>query len=76
MIKILFVHHVSAVGGASYCLLNLLKEIDRYKYEPIVLLANQGPLVQEIEKLGIEIRFMPQLCTVPYNVSFFAILQF
>lgn len=71
MIKILFVHHVSAVGGASYCLLNLLKEIDRYKYEPIVLLANQGPLVQEIEKLGIEIRFMPQLCTVPYNVSFF-----
>lgn len=71
MTKILFVHHVSVIGGASYCLLSLLKEVDRQKYEPIVLLANQGPLVQEIEKLGIEVRFMSQLCTVPYNTSFF-----
>lgn len=36
MKKILFVHHVSFIGGASYCLLNLLKEFDRTLYKPVV----------------------------------------
>lgn len=69
MRKILFVHHVSKIGGASYCLLNLLKEVDRDKFHPIVLLREQGPLVDEILKLEVEVCFMSSLCTVPYNKS-------
>lgn len=69
MKTILFVHHVSIIGGGSYCLLSLLKELDRKRYKPIVLLAKRGPLVYEIEKLNIEIYFLPQLSTVPYNKS-------
>lgn len=69
--KILFVHHVSHIGGGSFCLLNLLKEVERDKYEPIVLLQGDGPLVNEIHKLGIKVMFMSSLRTIPYNQSLF-----
>ena len=49
MKRILFVHHVSSIGGGSYCLLNLLKEVDQEKFQPVVLLQENGPLVSEIE---------------------------
>ena len=57
MKRILFVHHVSSIGGGSYCLLNLLKEVDQEKFQPVVLLQENGPLVSEIEKLGIKVYF-------------------
>ena len=69
MKKILSVFHCSTIGGGSYCLLNILKNLDRNKYLPIVLLAYKGPLVDEIEKLGIEVLFYPELDSIPYNLS-------
>lgn len=71
MKTILYVHHVSDVGGGSYCLLNILKEIDMKLYRPIVLLKKEGPLSIEIKKLNIPVYFMETLATVPYNVSLF-----
>ena len=65
--KILFMYHASNIGGGTYCLLNILKEIDRIKYEPIVLLRTSGALVREINNLGIEVLFMPSMTLVPYN---------
>ena len=73
MKRILFVHQVSFIGGASYCLLNLLKEIDREVYEPIVLLKNDGPLVEELNRLNINVDFMPDLTIAPYNMPFWRI---
>lgn len=67
--KILFVYHVSSIGGGSYCLLNILKSLDRSSVKPYVLLRNDGPLVEEIRKLDIEVHFLPELRTVPYNSS-------
>ena len=67
MKRILFVHHTSEIGGGSFCLLNLLKEVDRDRFDPMVLLKNEGPLSEEITKLGIELHYMPMLQTVPYN---------
>lgn len=69
MINILFVYHVSAIGGGSYCLLNILKSLDRTSVKPYVLLRHDGPLVEEIRKLDIEVHFLPEMCTVPYNSS-------
>lgn len=69
MKKILFVYHISAVGGGSYCLLNLLKAINRDVFEPYVLLPQKGPLCDEITKLGIEIVYFPSLTLYPYNKS-------
>lgn len=70
MKRILFVHHVSTIGGGSYCLLNILKELDRNLFEPVVLLKSKGPLVQEIEKLGVSVEFFKKMSTIPYNYSF------
>lgn len=69
MKRVLFLYHTSAVGGGSYCLLNILKNLDRHSVEPHVLLSEDGPLVAEIEKLGIEVNFLKGMHTVPYNVS-------
>lgn len=72
MKKILFLHQVSYIGGASYCLLNLLKEINRNDFEPLVLLANKGPLEDEITKLGIQVYYMPNMSIIPYNQNLFS----
>ena len=69
MKTILFVYHASNIGGGTYCLLNILKEIDRKKYQPSVLLCTDGDLVKEIKALGIEVYFMPSMTLVPYNKS-------
>jgi glycosyltransferase involved in cell wall biosynthesis len=65
--KILFIHHSSGIGGGSFCLLNLLREVDLNRFEPMVLLKDDGPLVAEIRKLEISVHLMHSLFTVPYN---------
>lgn len=66
MIRILYMHHVSVVGGASFCLLNILKTVDRSIVEPTVALAADGPLKDEIEKLGIRVLFFKKMMSAPY----------
>ena len=73
MKTVLFLFHVSSIGGGSYCLLNILKEIDRTSLRPIVLLKNEGPLADEIRKLDIPVFFLSSLTQVPYNRSLFNI---
>ena len=70
MKRIVFVHQASTVGGGSYCLLNLLKAVDRSQFEPVALLKDDGPLVDEIEKLDIRVELMPSMDVAPYNTSF------
>lgn len=69
MKRILFMHQASTIGGGSYCLLNILREIDKSNIEPIVCLASDGPLRMEIEKLGIEVVIFTQMAAIPYNRS-------
>ena len=69
MIRILYMHHVSVVGGASFCLLNILKTVDRSIVEPTVALAADGPLKEEIEKLGIRVLFFKKMMSAPYCQS-------
>ena len=47
--RILFVHHVASLGGGSFCMLNLVRNLNREEYEPYVLLGETGPLVLELE---------------------------
>ena len=69
MKRILFMHQVSSIGGASYCMLSLVKAIDKSKFKPIVMLRNEGSLADEIRKIGVEVVFFPGMPTVPYNQS-------
>ncbi len=69
MKSILFVYHASNIGGGSYCLLNILKTINRHKYSPSVLLRADGELVKEINALGINVYYLSSMVLVPYNKS-------
>lgn len=69
MKRILFMHQASTIGGGSYCLLNILREIDKSVIQPVACLASDGPLRMEIEKLGIEVVIFPKMAAIPYNRS-------
>lgn len=70
--EILFVHHVSSYGGASFCLLNIIRGIDLAAFDVKVLLKNEGPLVEELQKLNVKIIFEKTICAVPYNKPLFS----
>jgi glycosyltransferase involved in cell wall biosynthesis len=70
-IKILYVFHVSAVGGGSFCLLNIIKQLNKDIYHPIVLLKNNGPLAFELNKVGATVYFEKSITTVLYNKTIF-----
>jgi len=53
-IKILFISHSSTMFGAERSLLLLLKNIDRNRFEPIIILPRFGPLKEKIERLNIK----------------------
>lgn len=73
MKRVLFVHQSSSIGGGSYCLLNILREIDKTGIEPIACLGGDGPLREEIQRLGIEVILFPQMTAVPYNRSLWSL---
>jgi glycosyltransferase involved in cell wall biosynthesis len=52
--RILYVNHTGLVSGAEKVLLNLLRGIDRDRYEPIVVSPTQGDLCAEVFALGVE----------------------
>jgi glycosyltransferase involved in cell wall biosynthesis len=72
-INILYIFHVSTFGGGSLCLLNIVKELNKDKFNPIVLLKYWGPLCDELEKVGATVIIEPSINTVPYNRSLFKI---
>lgn len=69
--RVLFIHHVSSIGGASYCLLSIIKGLDREKMKPVILLKDNGPLVEELNKLDVEIHIYPNIHQVPYNMPMY-----
>lgn len=73
MKTILYVYHASNIGGGSYAMLNIIKALDRRKYRPIVLLKSDGPLVDELNAMGVEVFLQPLINTVPYNRSIFTL---
>jgi glycosyltransferase involved in cell wall biosynthesis len=71
--NILYIFHVSIFGGGALCLLNLVKELNKEKFNPVVLLKNWGPVCEELEKFGARVIIEPALNTMPYNSPLFEI---
>ena len=67
--NILYIFHVSIIGGGSFCLLNMIKRLDKESFNPIVLLKDRGPLVIELEKIGATVYLEKSISTVLYNKS-------
>ena len=58
MKNILYLNHVSQMGGGEYCLLNLMRHLDRTKYRPFLLLQDRGPLAELAAKEGAEVHVL------------------
>ena len=54
-IKILFLNHVSRLGGAEFSLLDTVRAFPRSKYLPHVCCPPNGPLVDELAKNAIDV---------------------
>ena len=61
MKNILFIHQSAELYGSDKTLLLLLKYLDKSKYNPLVVLPNEGPLKQELEKENILVVIAPVL---------------
>ncbi len=56
--KILFLHSGAELYGADQILFTIIDNIDKTKYEPIVVLPNNGPLVDKIRNINVECRII------------------
>mgnify|MGYP005855414559 CR=1 FL=1 len=59
MKRILYIHHGGGLGGAPLSLLYLLKQLDRSRYEPIVVTLRPGEVVDLYRSEGIEVCVQP-----------------
>lgn len=60
MIRILFVDHAEALGGAERSLLLLLEHLDKPRFFPI-LACNPGPLAEAARGLGVQVELVSML---------------
>jgi len=56
---VLYVNRIAEIGGAEVSLLNLVQEIQKYDYTPVVVLGSYGPLCKRLKKLNIKIYIYP-----------------
>lgn len=61
MKNILFIHQSAELYGSDKTLLLLLKNLDKNKFKPIVLLPFDGPLKEALENENIEVVIAPVL---------------
>ena len=57
MTRVVYLDHVARLSGGEIALLRLLPHLDRV--DPHVLLAEDGPLVEELRRVGIPVEVLP-----------------
>lgn len=65
---ILYIHGASDLYGASRSLLRLVTRIDRRRFNPCVVLPDDGPLVGALKRSGVPVIIMPSLSVVTRHV--------
>jgi len=58
-IRVLYLDHTARLSGGELALARLLAALDRRRVEPIVMLAEEGPLQQLLERQSIETHVLP-----------------
>ncbi len=59
--KILYLQATSEVGGSDVSLFRIVEKLDKTRFEPIVILPADGPLVEKIIAAGGKVRFLPMM---------------
>lgn len=57
-IKILYLHAGAELYGADKILLELLTDLDKTNFEPLVLLPSNGPLVDKIKNISVNVQIL------------------
>ena len=58
-ITVLFFDHTAKMGGGEISLFNLVTHLDRRRFEPVVVLAEDGVLRERLSAVGIETHVLP-----------------
>jgi glycosyltransferase involved in cell wall biosynthesis len=53
--KVLYLHHAQILGGAESSLLNLFRNLDRTRFEPVMACPDTGPFAEALREEGVEI---------------------
>lgn len=56
---ILFFDHTAKMGGGEVALFNLVTHLDRKRFEPVVVLAEDGELRDKLASVGVEVHVLP-----------------
>ena len=59
--RVLYLNHYTAIYGSENSLFELVTHLDRGRFEPLVVLPDEGPLTQELRSVGVATIAMP-LC--------------
>ena len=59
MRRVLFVSHSAELNGAERFLLDVLREIDRVRFAPTLVVPRPGPLADEAAVAGVPVRVVP-----------------
>lgn len=63
--RILYISHSATVAGAEMSLLHLLKNLNREKYQPLVIFPEDGILKKYVDELGIQTVVSPLIWWIP-----------
>lgn len=66
-IKVLETIRQGKIGGGESHVLDLVKEIDKSIYEPVVLSFTEGPMIKRMHDMGIKTYVIPT--EIPFDVS-------
>lgn len=61
MIKVLFIHIMSEIGGSDLSLVRLVEGLDKTKYAAIVALPADGPNVAKLRAAGARVEILPSM---------------
>jgi len=59
--RVLYINHEVECGGAEHSLLELLRGLDRDKFEPHLVCSMEGPLTDHARALGAHVHLVPML---------------
>lgn len=58
-IRIALVDHTAKLGGGEFALFNFVTRLDPNRYEPLVILFSDGPLVSKLRQAGVPVLIVP-----------------
>ncbi len=58
-ITVVYLDHTAKLSGGEIALLRMLESLDRDQFRPVVVLAEEGPLVQRLKDIDVETHVEP-----------------